>query len=119
VHDMKALVQLQNCSVNDDWDDCRCFLARCSSFIAQSVGHFCCACTQGTVVAIHFHQPNGYLQLADSTILACALGWPSQTYPYNSSVALYMGGGSLNVVNCDLENQAGEGWRDPGARVVR
>ena len=72
---------------------------------------------QGTVVAIHFHQPNGYLQLADSTIIATALGWPSQTYPYNSSVALFMGGGSLNVVNCDLENQAGEGWRDPGARV--
>ena len=56
----------------------------------------------GTVVAIHFHQPNGYLQLTDSTLIATALGWPSNTYPYNSSVALFMGGGSLNVVNCDL-----------------
>ena len=73
----------------------------------------------GVVCAIHFHQPNGYLQLADSTILSTALGWPSNTFPYNASVALFMGGGSLNVVNCDLENQAGEGWRDPGARVVR
>lgn len=73
----------------------------------------------GVVVAIHYHQPNGYLQLTDSTLAPTALGWPSKTYPYNSSVALLMVGGSLNVVNCDLENQAGEGWRDPGARVVR
>ena len=60
-----------------------------------------CFGADGVVRAITFHQPNGYLQIADSTIIANALGWPQDTYPYNDSVALFMGGGSLNVVNCE------------------
>ena len=63
----------------------------------------------GTVEALHYEQPNGYLQITDSTIGVTPLGWTgSIVYPGNDSVALHIRYGSLNVVNCDLENTAGE-----------
>ena len=76
----------------------------------------------GTVEAIHYHQPNGYLQITDSTIGAQPLGWVAaegHVYPGNDSVALHIPYGSLDVVNCDLENVAVEAWKFPGARTVR
>ena len=48
------------------------------------------------------------------------LGWTGENeYPGNSSVALHINYGSLDVVNCDLENTAVPAWKYAGARTVR
>jgi hypothetical protein len=73
----------------------------------------------GVIEAIHYNQPNGYLQITDSTIGVTPLGWVAaegHEYPGNVAVALHIHYGSLDVVNCDLENVAVEAWKFPGAR---
>ena len=75
----------------------------------------------GTVEAIHYNQPNGYLQITDSTIGVVPTGWVAaegNAYPFDDAVALHIHYGSLDVTNCDLENVADEAWEHPGARTV-
>lgn len=77
----------------------------------------------GVEKAIYFHQPNGYLQVSDSTIATFNTGWPESRLPffdYNATTALHQVYGSLDLVNCDVENQpSSEGaWKHPGQSVV-
>lgn len=66
----------------------------------------------GTVQGIYYNQPNGYLQVTDTTIGVTPLGWTGENvYPGNDAIALNIIYGSMDIVNSDMENVAVPAWQ--------
>ena len=73
----------------------------------------------GCLKAIYYRQPNGFLEMSNSVIGTQDNEWPPGSFDWNQSCAVEIHhSGSLNMVDCDLEQISGKEWINPGSRIA-